>query len=243
MAPLSGKVAIITGASRGIGLAIAMALARAGASLVINGRSATHLDAAHWSLVALGVNVLAAPGDIADEAFVRHLFSETRKHFGRLDLLVNNAGAFDGGPLDTLSVEAWDRVIATNLRGPFLCMRAALGIMKEQQGGRIINIGSIASKRVRPDSAPYAASKHGLWGLTQVAALEAREYGVTVCQLNPGNIAVERRQRSGKLEDEEPMISVDSIADVALLMATLPDQVEMLETTVIPHQQKYVGRG
>lgn len=164
------------------------------------------------------------------------------ERFGRLDILVNNAGAFDGGPIDELSVEAWDRVMATNLRAPFLCTRAAMRIMKRQHQGRIINIGSISAQRVRPHSAPYSASKHGLWGLTQVTALEGREHGVTCCCLHPGNVYVERRN-TDLAEDAEPMMSVESIAEVALLMAALPPEVEMLEAIVLPHQQLYVGRG
>ncbi|HVX60599.1 MAG TPA: SDR family oxidoreductase, partial [Pirellulales bacterium] len=164
------------------------------------------------------------------------------QEFGRLDLLVNNAGAFDGGPLDELSLEAWDKVIAVNLRAPFLCTRAAMRRMKRQGGGRIINIGSISAQRVRFGSAPYSASKHGIWGLTQVTALEGREHGITCCCLHPGNIQVERRL-TDRVEDAEPMMSVDEIAEVAVLMATLPPHVEMLEAIVLPREQLYVGRG
>src|SRR5262249_56444740 len=113
---------------------------------------------------------------------------------------VNNAGAFDGGPLDEISVEAWDRVLRVNLRAPFLCTREALRIMKRQGGGRIINIGSISAQRVRPDSAAYSASKHGLWGLTQVTALEGRPHNISCGCLHPGNVLVERRPQSGKKE-------------------------------------------
>jgi NAD(P)-dependent dehydrogenase (short-subunit alcohol dehydrogenase family) len=96
---------------------------------------------------------------------------------------------------------------------------------------------------VRPNSAPYAASKHGLWGLTQATALEGREYGVTCGALHPGNVMVERRAGSGRTEDDEPMMTPEQIAEVALLMATLPAHVEMLEAIVLPHRQQYVGRG
>lgn len=243
MGKLTDKVAIVTGASRGIGRGIAAALAREGAKLVLNGRSLESLESAAQELRSVGNQVEIVAGDVSEESVVEQLFAATLKHFGRLDLLINNAGAFDGAPLDAFPIDAWDRVIATNLRAPFLCTRAALAIMKPQRSGRIINIGSIAASRVRPQSAAYSASKHGLWGLSQVAALEGREYGVTVCCLNPGNIAVERRQISTAIEDEEPMIPVADISEVALLMATLPPNVEMLEAIVIPHEQKYVGRG
>lgn len=244
MTRLAGKTALVTGAGRGIGRGIARALAREGATLLLTARTQSQLDAAAEEALACGaasVEVFAA--DVSDEGQVAALFARLVERFGSLDLLVNNAGAFDGGPLDELSVEAWDRVIGTNLRGPFLCTRAALKLMKPRQSGRIINIGSIAGQRVRPNSAPYAVSKHGIWGLTQATALEGREYGVTCGCLHPGNIEVERRQESGKREDDEPMIGIDDIAAVALLMATLPPQVEMLEAIVLPMRQAYVGRG
>ena len=243
MGKLTGKIAILTGASRGIGRGIGRALAREGASLVLVSRQQAGLDEAAAELAEYRVPVVVHAANVADEGAVDELFRVTRERFGRLDLLVNNAGAFNGGPLDELSVGDWDHVIATNLRGPFLCTRAALRIMKPQRSGRIINIGSISASRVRPGSAPYSASKHGLWGLTQVTALEGREYGVTCGCLQPGNIATERRTDSGKPEDDEPMISVDEIAEVALLMATLPPHVEMLEAIVLPRNQLYVGRG
>ena len=239
---LHGKVALVTGASRGIGAAIARALASEGASLALTARTAEGLEQVAQSLPA-PEQTLIHPADITVESQVEPIFQAIKARWGRLDLLVNNAGAFDGGPLDSLSLEAWDKVMAVNLRGPFLCTRGALQIMKPQGGGRIINIGSISAHRVRPQSAPYSASKHGVWGLTQVTALEGREYGVTCCCLQPGNVLVERRVESGKAEDDEPMMSGEDIAQAALLMATLPPHVEMLEATVLPAEQLYVGRG
>lgn len=239
---LSDRVAIITGAGRGLGRAIARGLAREGASLTLTARSHDELAATEAELLAGGATVLTLPGDITDEGHVEAVFQQTLDRFGQLDLLVNNAGAFDGGPLDELSTADWDKVIAVNLRAPFLCTRAALRVMKPRRRGRIINIGSISAQRVRPRSAPYSASKHGLWGLTQVTALEGREFGITCCCLHPGNIHVERRH-TDKPEDAEPMMTSDEIAEVAVLMATLPAHVEMLEAIVLPHQQLYVGRG
>jgi NAD(P)-dependent dehydrogenase (short-subunit alcohol dehydrogenase family) len=244
VAALANKVALITGAGRGIGRGIALAFAREGASLMLAARSHEQLQAVAEEASALSkTTAIAMATNVADEQQVEALFEAVKTRFGRLDVLVNNAGAFDGGPLDELSVEAWDRVINTNLRGPFLCTRAALRIMKPQRSGRIINIGSIAAQRVRPRSGPYATSKHGLWGLTQVTALEGREYGVTCCALHPGNVDVERRQETNRMEDDEPMILPEDIAKVAVLMATLPPHVEMLEAIVLPHRQMYVGRG
>ena len=130
---------------------------------------------------------------MSDEVDVEALFGETMDRFGRLDILVNNAGAFDGGPIEDLSADAWDNVIAVNLRAPFLCTRAAFPIMKEQGGGKIINIGSISAQRVRPNSAPYSTSKFGIWGLTQSTALEGRPFGIACSCLHPGNTLEERR--------------------------------------------------
>jgi NAD(P)-dependent dehydrogenase (short-subunit alcohol dehydrogenase family) len=242
MGKLEGRVALVTGGNKGIGAGIARAFAQAGARLVLAARGAAELDGVAEQLAAMGGQVLAVPADLTDEAQVEMLFAKTVNRFGRLDILVNNAGAFDGGPIDELSTEAWDRVIAVNLRAPFLCTRAAMRLMKRQQGGRIINIGSISAQRVRPHSAAYSASKHGIWGLTQVTALEGREHGITCGAIHPGNVRVERRQ-TGREQDAEPMMSVDAIAEVALLMAALPPHVEMLEAIVLPHEQLYVGRG
>lgn len=243
MGKLDGQVALVSGAGRGIGRGIALALAREGAQLVLSSRKAANLESVAREIAAAGgLPALVVPADLTDEAAVTALFAQIDRQFGRLDLLVNNSGAFDGGPLDQLATAAWDKVIALNLRAPFLLTRAALQRMKPVKRGRIINIGSISAQRVRPNSAPYSTSKFGLWGLTQVTALEGRDYGVTCCCLHPGNVRVERRQ-TDRTEDQEPMISVEELAEVALLMATLPPHVEMLEAIVMPRDQLYVGRG
>lgn len=241
MGKLDGKVVLVTGGSKGIGKGIARAMAAEGANLVLAARDHEVLQRTASELSAGSVEVLAVPTDVTDEGQVEALFAQTTDRFGRLDVLVNNAGAFDGGPLDELSTEVWDKVIAVNLRGPFLCTRAAMRIMKKQGGGRIINIGSISAQRVRPNSAPYSTSKHGLWGLTQSTALDGREHGIVASCLHPGNVAVDRRL--GLRSDDEPMMTTDDIAQAALLMATLPENVNMLEAIVLPVGQLYIGRG
>ncbi|MBI3407504.1 MAG: SDR family oxidoreductase [Planctomycetes bacterium] len=243
MSQLIGKIALVTGGNKGIGKGIVMGLASEGASVVIVGRDAAALEKTRAECAARCFNVLALTADVTDAAQVAAIFAKTLDKFGRLDILVNNAGAFDGGPLDEITIDAWDKVLAVNLRGPFLCTREAFRIMKKQGGGRIINIGSISAQRVRPGSAPYSASKHGLWGLTQVTALEGREFGISCGCLHPGNVAVERRQESDKIEDQEPMMTVEELARSAVLMATLPAHVNMLEAIVLPVGQLYVGRG
>jgi len=243
MGQLDGKIAIVTGGNRGIGKGIAKGLAAEGASLTIAARNAELLSQTADELRAMGTKVLAVPTDVTDEEQIKTLFEKAMAEYERLDILVNNAGAFDGGPIDKLSTEAWDKVIGVNLRAPFLCSREAIGIMKAQgEGGRIINVGSISAHRVRPRSAPYSASKFGIWGLTQVIALEGRSHGITASCLQPGNTYVERIQNH-PFPPSEPMMEVDELAKAAVLMATLPPNINMLEATVLPVGQLYVGRG
>src|SRR5215467_6596537 len=242
MRRLEGKIALITGANRGIGRGIAEAFAAEGAALTLTARDAALLNETAEAMRQRKQNgdaILAVPADVTDEKQVQEVFRQATDHFGRLDILVNNAGTFAGyGPIDEVSVESWDQIIAVNLRGPFLCTREAFRIMKRQRGGRIINIGSIASQRVRPRSAAYSATKHGLWGLTQVTALEGRDHGISCGVLNPGNVMVEKRAG-----EPEPMMSVGEIALAAVTMAELPPHVNMLEATVLPVEQPFLGRG
>ena len=243
MGRLEGKVAIVTGGNRGIGAGIARAFAREGCAVVVAARDAARLEEVAAELERGGSEALAVPTNVTNDGDVEVLFHRTIQRFGRLDILVNNAGAFDGGPLDELSLETWEKVMAVNLRGPFLCTRAAFRIMKEQRSGRIINVASISAQRVRLNSAPYSTSKHGLWGLTQVTALEGREYGIAASCLHPGNTLNEKRAQGLTEQDQEPMMTCDELAETALLMASLPPHVNMLEAIVLPVEQLYVGRG
>jgi NAD(P)-dependent dehydrogenase (short-subunit alcohol dehydrogenase family) len=249
MGKLDGKVAIVTGGGSGIGKGIGRGLAAEGAKVVIAGRRVEILNRAVGEFSALGLTLVAIPTDVTDEAQVTALFAGTVERFGRVDILVNNAGAVDGGPLDELSVETWDKVIAANLRGPFLCTRSAMRLMKPQGGGRIINIGSISAQRPRVNSGAYAASKFGIWGLTLSTSLEGRAHGVSACCLHPGNVQVETSNEEvgvvTGISDyaREPKMEVGEIADVAVLMATLPPHVNMLEAIVLPVAQAYLGRG
>jgi NAD(P)-dependent dehydrogenase (short-subunit alcohol dehydrogenase family) len=240
---LQNRVAIVTGGGTGIGKGIARAFAGEGCTVVIASRNEARLNAAAADLRASGAEILAIPTDVTVESQVKALFSRTMARFGRLDILVNSSGAFDGGPIDEISLAAWDKVIGANLTGPFLCIREAFPIMKAAGGGRIINIGSISAQRTREEMAPYTASKFGIWGLTQAAALEGRPYGIAVSCLHPGNTAVERRTSSDREADQEPMIPTAEMARVALLMATLPPEANMLEAIVLPVTQLYIGRG
>jgi len=243
MGQLDGKIALVTGSSRSIGKAIAIALAKEGANLVLAARTAAGLDATAKAIKALGRDVEVVPADLKIEAQIDDLFKKTMARFGRLDILVNNAGVFEGGPIEKISTEAWDNVIATNLRAPFLCTRAAFGIMKGQGGGRIINIGSISASRVRQNNAPYSSAKFGLVGLTHTTALEGREFNITCGILHPGNVRRDMKPREGAGWAKEPAMSQEEIAAAAVYMACQPANVNVLEIIQLHKDQLYLGRG
>lgn len=248
MGKLDGKVAVVTGASRGIGNGIARGLAVEGALMVIANRRPEAGEQAVKEFAASGLNVVSIPTDVSVEAQVLALFAAVMERFGRVDVLVNNAGVTDGGPLDELSVETWDKVMAVNLRGPFLCTRSAMRIMKRQRSGRIINIGSISAQRPRTNSGPYATSKFGIWGLTNVTALEGREYGISASCLHPGNVRVKTDEDAGAAAgiagyEAEPKMEIHEIAQVAVMMATMPPHINLLEAICVPMRQLYLGRG
>jgi NAD(P)-dependent dehydrogenase (short-subunit alcohol dehydrogenase family) len=243
MGKLDGKVAIVTGGGSGIGKGIAQGLAMEGCNVVISGRGTKRLTEAAGQIVTSGGKVVPVPADVSDEEQVTMLFRRTMELFGRLDVLVNNAGLVHGGPLDELATEVWDQVIATNLRGPFLCTREAMRVMKKHGGGRIINIGSISAQRPRMNSGPYSVSKFGIWGLTIVTALEGREFGIAASCLHPGNVRIEDHPYTGPVPASEPKMKVAEISEAAVFMASLPPHMNMLEAIVLPVKQAYLGRG
>jgi NAD(P)-dependent dehydrogenase (short-subunit alcohol dehydrogenase family) len=243
MGELTGKVAVVTGAGSGIGKGIALAFACAGAALVLASRNRASLERTAEEIRAQGGTADVVPTDVTDEAQVKALFARTLEVFRRLDILVNNSGVFDGGPLEELSLATWEKVMAVNVTGPFLCSREAMPILKRQGGGRILNVGSISAQMPRPNGAPYATSKHALVGLTKATALEGRAHGVVASCLHPGNVLTERRQASAAREDDEPMMSTAEIAKAALAMVALDPAVNMLEAIVLPVEQLYLGRG
>lgn len=240
---LPNHVAVITGGNQGIGKAIAKALAAEGCKLALCARNVEKLTATADELRSDGADVLALPVDVAAEEQVTDFFAKIDERFGKVDILVNNAGAFDGGRIDRLTLEAWNNVIGACLTGTFLCSREAFRRMKSQGGGRILNIGSISAQRPRAGGVPYAAAKFGVWGLTQATALDGRDHNIVCSCLHPGNVLVERRIDSGLKSDDEPMMAMETIAQAALAMLTLPLDVNFLEAIVLPRDQAYLGRG
>lgn len=244
------RVAIVTGGAKGIGLASAAALVGAGWSVVIAGRDEAALDSA---VATIGTGVIAVPTDVSDPAAVEHLFRTTVGHFGRVDLLFNNAGrAAPVVPVDELDIDVWLDVVAVNLTGAFLCARAAFAQMRNQkpQGGRIINNGSVSATTPRPFSAPYTATKHAMTGLTKSLSLDGRDLGISCGQLNLGNIdsAMVDQISSGILQADgatkaEPTIPVEHAANAVLYMASLPPDANVLDITVMANGMPFVGRG
>ena len=183
--PLEGRVAVVTGAGRGIGRAVSLALAGAGASLVLAARTREQLEETAEQVHALGRKALVCVADLADGDQVERMAREARAVYERVDLLVNNAGIYVWKPFADLGVADWDRTMAVNLRGAFLCCRAFLPGMAERRWGRIVNVSSVHGRRGDPRLAAHCASKFGLLGLTESLAREYRAQGVCVNAVCP----------------------------------------------------------
>ena len=243
MSVLKDQVAVITGASSGIGAAIANAFANEGAQVILAARSGDKLQSVVSQIEAAGGKATAVVCDVTDEAAVCSLFDTVASDFSRLDILVNNAGLAKGGPIDELAFETWRSVMSVNLDGAFLCSREAFKLMKPQNRGRIINIGSVSAKMPRVDSAPYTTSKFALEGLTRSLALDGRSYGISVGVLQPGNTMTSIWEGREEKVTAEGVMNADDLAQVALSMANLPDGVSVLESTVLPISMPFLGRG
>ena len=200
---LSGKVALVTGASRGLGKAMAIALAKAGCHVALNARSADSLKSVAEEIQRLGRRTFLAAGDVGDESQVDQFVKAIQKEFGRIDILVNNAGVWEGTYLVRLKKEDWDKVIQTNLTGAFLVSKAAARIMLKARSGKIINISSVSGFRGSPESLAYCAAKAGIIQMTRVMAIEMGPAGVQVNCIAPGLFATDMTKEY--TEDPEAM--------------------------------------
>jgi NAD(P)-dependent dehydrogenase (short-subunit alcohol dehydrogenase family) len=244
------RIALVTGAGTGVGKAISRALLEAGFDVAMTGRRAEVLEAA---AAELGGDTFVWPADISVSDQVDRLFGAVVERFGRLDLLVNNAGmSAPAVPIEELDVAIWTNVVAANLTGAFLCTRAAFRQMKMQspQGGRIINNGSISATTPRPHSAPYTATKHAITGLTKSSALDGRPFNIACGQIDIGNAGTDMTSKmsSGVLQANgslaaEPTIDSAIIGKAVADMALLPLEANVLTMTLMATQMPFVGRG
>jgi NAD(P)-dependent dehydrogenase (short-subunit alcohol dehydrogenase family) len=249
----TAKVALVTGAGTGVGRAVAIALAKAGYSLVLAGRRKDMLDKVAGEVNAAGSQALAVPSDVSKRDSVLELFAKVKSSFGRLDVLFNNAGiGAPPVPLEDLPFETWQNVVATNLTGMFLCTQEAIKIMKNQspRGGRIINNGSISAHAPRPFSVAYTSTKHAITGLTKSTSLDCRQYDICAGQVDIGNAVtpLTERMADGVLQPDgrkmpEPRMSADHVGNAVVYMASLPLDANVLFMTVMANKMPFVGRG
>jgi NAD(P)-dependent dehydrogenase (short-subunit alcohol dehydrogenase family) len=245
----SDDVAVVTGAGSGLGRHIARALLAAGYRVALAGRRAEPLRETAGDAAA----ALVVPTDVTEPDSVAALFDAVRRAFGRLDLLVNNAGTFGTpGAVDEVSHDDWRRTVDTNLTGAFLCAQHAVRMMKEQDpsGGRIINNGSVSAHSPRPGSVAYTAAKHAITGLTKSISLDGRPYGIACGQIDIGNAATEMtggiargaRQADGRLAPE-PTFDPEHVASAVRYMASLPLDANVQFLTITATAMPFIGRG
>lgn len=231
---LAGQVALVTGAGRGIGRAVAAAFAREGALVVLAARSTRELASVQRDIEAAGGRALAVPTDVRQEPAVAALVSRALAESGRIDCLVTAAGLAAFGPVADAKTEDWDQLMAVNLRGAFLCCRAVLPAMTAQGRGTIINIGSVVTSRTLPGSGAYTAAKYGLLGFSRVLAEEMRTHGVRVGVLSAGATDTPLWDAVPQPPDRALMLKPALIAEAALLMAALPPGATLEELTLLP---------
>lgn len=231
---LKDQVAIVTGAGRGIGRAVALAFCREGAGVALAARTASELETVAAQIKSRAGRALAIPTDVTREASVAALVEKVLAEFKKVDILVTAAGVATFAPLVDTKPEEWDRMMAVNVRGVFLTCRAVLPSMMSQRRGTIINIVSVAAKRAIPGGAAYAASKHAVLGLTQVLAEEMRPHGVRVGSLSPGAVDTALWDAVPNPPDRSRMLRPEDVAEAALLMASLPPGASLEDLTLLP---------
>jgi 3-oxoacyl-[acyl-carrier protein] reductase len=231
---LRDSVAAVTGASRGIGRAIAEALAAEGARLVLNARTDGSLRPALEALRARGVEVEGVAGDVGDEETATRLVAAAEKKWGRLDLLVNNAGIGPRGLLEETAPADFDAVFRTNVRGPYLAMRAAIPGMRRRKSGTIVNLASLAGVNPVPQRAAYAATKWAVIGLSRSVLQEVRKDGIRVIVVEPGSTLTEFGHDARKLEQADRLVRPEDVAAIVVAAVKLPARATLSEFEIRP---------
>jgi NAD(P)-dependent dehydrogenase (short-subunit alcohol dehydrogenase family) len=243
---LEGKVALVTGASSGLGRATAIALARAGADVALVARSQEELDSAKEEVSKVVRRALTLAVDLASDADTAGVVERTVEALSRIDMLVNAAATDAPGTVEELDVEGWDRTLAVNLRAPFLLSKAAFPHMREAGGGMIVNISSVAGKKGWANASAYCASKFGLTGFTEALADEGKEHGIRAIVLYPGAMATnwgaftpKERQEEGEPKEASPtrVLAPERVADLIAWLAASPPEFVLTEGLVLPIEE------
>lgn len=226
---LQDKVAVITGAGRGIGRAVAVRFAESGAKVVLAARSEDEIIEVAREIAAAGGSAIAVKTDVSSEADVKNLMASAESTFGPVDILVNNAGVMILRPLAETTVEEWNYIMNVNVLGAFMCAREVLPSMMARKAGRIINIGSMAGRRGYPEQGAYCTSKHALYGMTKVLAIEGQKYGIRVNMVSPGGAHTELSKpllATRPAEEVELWMTPEEVADAVCFVATQDGQAQ-----------------
>src|SRR5271170_2326603 len=247
------KVALVTGAGTGVGRAVTLALMKEGYAVVLAGRRKDMLEAVAAEGAQTPGEALPVPTDIADPASIKSLFAETKKTYGRLDVLFNNAGiGAPAMPIEDIPFDKWQVVVATNFTGVFLCTQEAIRMMKAQspRGGRIVNNGSISAHVPRPGAVAYTSTKHAVTGLTKSIGLDGREFDICSGQIDIGNALTPMTARStnGQLQPYgqmavEPRMDVNHVGQQILFMSNLPLESNVQFVTIMATKMPFIARG
>jgi NAD(P)-dependent dehydrogenase (short-subunit alcohol dehydrogenase family) len=238
---LTGKIALVTGGGTGIGKTIAKAILAEGAKVIIIGRTKSKLKEAQTEM-GIGIDIMVC--DITDEIQVDKVYENIKDKYGKLDILINNAGTSFKEKAYELKYESWKKVIDVNLNGAFLCARGAMRLMVSKKSGRIINIGSISGQMSRALNAPYTASKFGIEGLTRAFALDGRDHGIAVSVIHPGNVATDIISKEEiPTREKEGFVLLEDLGKLAVTMLTISSKVNILSSVILPITQPYLGRG